>query len=176
MFLFVSKGLAGLAPYSAEPVRAVYEMPQRILADGTVAYPLDEETLIVQLLEARNQGAKEVQLCLWHKEANSEHFLQVKQCAVALGLEVQECDLGVELMQLEHTLPVCLERFHRLEIADDYQWRALAKLKAKDLVSDLSSLGRAYLMRADGRFTEVLSLSSLELDVGDRLGLERHRK
>ena len=48
--------------------------------------------------------------------------------------------------------------------------------QSQNLVSDLSALGRAYLMRADGRVTEVLSLSSLELDAGDRLGLELHRK
>lgn len=176
MFLFVSKGLAGLAHYLPQPAQAVYEVPERILADGRVAYALDREALMVQLLEARQLGMQELHLCLWHKDANPEHFLQVKQCASSLGIKVHEQELGAELMQVECALPVCLERLHRLEIGEDYQWRALAKFNAKALLPNSSALGRAYLVRADGRFAEVLSMSALELDVGERLGLELHTK
>ena len=66
-------------------------------------------------------------------ESQPEHGLQVKRCAAALGLGVKELDLGAALRQVECALPVCLERFHRLETAGDYQWRALATVKAKIL-------------------------------------------
>ena len=63
----------------------VYEVPERVLADGTVDYPLDEEALAVQLLEARALGYDSVAVVLMHGYKYPQHEQRIGELAAQLG-------------------------------------------------------------------------------------------
>ena len=65
----------------------VYEVPERILADGTIDYELDEEALVVQLLEARSLGFDCVAVVLMHAYRFPQHEQRVGELAQQLGFK-----------------------------------------------------------------------------------------
>ncbi|MAS26220.1 MAG: 5-oxoprolinase, partial [Oceanospirillaceae bacterium] len=66
----------------AEPLyERVYEVPERILADGGIDYALDEEALLVQLLEARNAGFNSIAVVLIHAYKYPQHEQRIAELA-----------------------------------------------------------------------------------------------
>ncbi|WP_430460042.1 hydantoinase B/oxoprolinase family protein [Thalassolituus sp. LLYu03] len=65
----------------------VYEVPERILADGTVDYPLDEEAVVVQLLEARSLGYDVIAVVLMHAYKYPQHEQRIGELAAQLGFK-----------------------------------------------------------------------------------------
>jgi 5-oxoprolinase (ATP-hydrolysing) len=65
----------------------VYEVPERILTDGTVDYPLDEETLLVQLIEARSLGYDSIAVVLMHAYKYPQHEIRIGDIARQLGFK-----------------------------------------------------------------------------------------
>ncbi|WP_221801031.1 hydantoinase B/oxoprolinase family protein [Oceanobacter mangrovi] len=64
---------------------AVYEVPERVLTDGTVERPLDEETLLLQLGEARQRGFESIAVVLMHSYRYPQHELRIAELARRLG-------------------------------------------------------------------------------------------
>ena len=72
----------------AEPLyERVYEVPERILADGGIDYALDEEALLVQLLEARNAGFNSIAVVLIHAYKYPQHEQRIAELAQQLGFK-----------------------------------------------------------------------------------------
>jgi 5-oxoprolinase (ATP-hydrolysing) len=63
----------------------VYEAPERVLADGTIDYPLDEESVFVQLKEAFDQGLHCLAVTLMHAYRFPEHEKRIGQIARHIG-------------------------------------------------------------------------------------------
>ncbi|MEK9712650.1 MAG: hydantoinase B/oxoprolinase family protein [Thalassolituus sp.] len=63
----------------------VYEVAERVLADGTVDQPLDEETTYVQLKEAFNRGYRAVAIVLMHSYRYPAHEKRIGELAQHLG-------------------------------------------------------------------------------------------
>lgn len=70
---------------SAPLYERVYEVPERVLADGIVDYPLDEESVFVQLTEAYNQGLRCLAVTLMHAYRYPEHEKRIGQIARHIG-------------------------------------------------------------------------------------------
>ena len=76
------------ALYTAQPAplyEQVVEIPERVLADGCIDYPLDEETVLVQLLEARQQGFDSIAVVLMHSWQYPQHEQRIGDIAAQLG-------------------------------------------------------------------------------------------
>jgi len=65
----------------------VYEVPERILANGETDYLLDEESLLVQLLEARNAGFRSIAVVLMHAYKYPQHEQRIGLLARKLGFK-----------------------------------------------------------------------------------------
>ena len=65
----------------------VYEVPERILADGRKDYPLDEEALLVQLLEAQQAGYQSIAVVLMHAYKYPQHEQRIGELAQQLGFK-----------------------------------------------------------------------------------------
>lgn len=65
----------------------VYEIPERILADGRIDYPLDEEAVVVQLLEARALGYDSIAVVLMHAYKYPQHEQRIGDIAAQLGFQ-----------------------------------------------------------------------------------------
>lgn len=63
----------------------VYEAPERVLADGTIDYPLDEESVFVQLKEAFDQGQRCLAVTLMHAYRYPQHEKRIGQIAQHIG-------------------------------------------------------------------------------------------
>lgn len=104
-----SKGMAGELNWllgsqlgCALPAINIIEVPERMRADGGEHYPLDLETLLVQLREAAKQGLKPQSLlvALMHAEHYPANEQQVAAMAHELGFE--SVLLGSTLGQSSH--------------------------------------------------------------------------
>lgn len=112
--LCVSKGLAG-APWikAAYPqVERIIELPERLDYQGAVHYELDQESALVQLHEAREQGVQQLYLALAYAQHYPQHEDQVVALAQWLGLDVvQRSHLTHDpLAYLERQYPLLVER------------------------------------------------------------------
>ncbi|UTW48985.1 hydantoinase B/oxoprolinase family protein [Bacterioplanoides sp. SCSIO 12839] len=65
--------------------RCVYEAPERVLADGTVDMPLDEEGVQVILREAREQGLTSLAVVFMHAYKYPQHEQMVADIARDMG-------------------------------------------------------------------------------------------
>lgn len=71
--LLVNMGLRGL--YQAPENTAIYEIPYRVLADGSELYALDTEGVMIQLREMHELGVRHIAVNLFHS-AHSELMLK----------------------------------------------------------------------------------------------------
>lgn len=168
MFLFVSQGLAGLG--AALDYQALYEVPERLRADGQVHYPLDEEALVVQLLEAKALGAQTIDLALMHSVAYPRHAQVVQQLAQQMGLKVRlQTQLCLALQTVEANFPVLVARYHRSATQQECHWLALDTLAAQSIGAPVEHLLRAAVLKADGRLFPASTYQNLHLQPNDRL-------
>ncbi|GGY48458.1 5-oxoprolinase [Bacterioplanes sanyensis] len=65
----------------------VYEVPERVLVDGTVELALDEEACWLQLQEAHRQGYRAIAVALMHAYKYPEHEQRLGELARAAGFE-----------------------------------------------------------------------------------------
>jgi N-methylhydantoinase A len=63
-------------PTPLVPRRHIYEVPERILFDGSVEEPLDETALIEIVKKIRGNGIDTVAVCFLHSYVNPEHELR----------------------------------------------------------------------------------------------------
>src|SRR5690606_19383205 len=63
----------------------VAEIPERVLADGCIDYPLDEEAVLVQLLEARRHGFDSIAVVLMHSWQYPQHEQRIGSIDDSLG-------------------------------------------------------------------------------------------
>ncbi|QQD23486.1 5-oxoprolinase [Venatoribacter cucullus] len=81
----------------------VVEIPERVLADGTVGYPLDEEAVLVQLLEARRHGFDSIAVVLMHSWQYPQHEQRIG--AIAAGLGFTQISLSHRISPLIKLVP-----------------------------------------------------------------------
>ncbi|MAQ99005.1 MAG: 5-oxoprolinase [Oceanospirillaceae bacterium] len=81
----------------------VYEVPERILADGRIDYPLDEEAVVVQLHEARELGFTAVAVALMHASRFPQHEQRIGELARAMGFS--QISLSHEVSPLVKLVP-----------------------------------------------------------------------
>lgn len=81
----------------------VCEVPERVLADGTVDYPLDEDALLVQLLEVRQQGYTSIAVVLMHAYRYPAHEQRIGALAQQLGF--QQISLSHQVSPLIKLVP-----------------------------------------------------------------------
>lgn len=179
IILCVSKGLAD-APWIRQQftsIEQVIEIPERLTCQGTVHYPFDAETALVQLQEAQQQGATHLQSALMYADAYSQHeemlyelahylsfdeVLRTPSFAVLEG-EIQSTEFLRNLTRpapwLEHHYPVIMERCRNTTQGLELHFRWLATAEV-DLSVVESQLGM-FILRAD----EKLQLPPYEKSV-----------
>lgn len=81
----------------------VYEVPERVRADGTVDYALDEEATLVQLQEAYDQGFRCVAVVLMHAYRHPAHEKRIREIAQHIGFT--QISLSHEVSPLVKIVP-----------------------------------------------------------------------
>ncbi len=81
----------------------VYEVPERVRADGTVEYALDEEATLVQLQEAYDQGFRCVAVVLMHAYRHPAHEKRIREIAQHIGFS--QISLSHEVSPLVKIVP-----------------------------------------------------------------------
>ena len=66
-----------IKPRRLVPLHLVREVRERMLHDGEVMTPLDEESVVAAARELMDRGVTRVAVCLLHSYANPEHEMQV---------------------------------------------------------------------------------------------------
>ena len=82
---------------------AVCEVPERVLADGSIHYPLDTEAVLVQLQEAYEQGYRSVAVALMHASRYPQHEQVIGDLAHSLGF--RQISLSHEVSPLTRIVP-----------------------------------------------------------------------
>lgn len=82
---------------------AVCEVPERVLADGTIDYPLDAEAVLVQLQEAYERGYRAVAVALMHASRYPQHERTIGDLAHSLGFS--QISLSHEVSPLSRIVP-----------------------------------------------------------------------
>lgn len=152
--------------------RFAYAVAERILADGTVAYAVDMETTLVQLLEARQQGATTVLMLLLHAATHTQHAQQIQELALELGFE--RVLLGLEewpyWQRLEH-----IERKGLLYLdavtgaGKQSSWRVLVghALAAQDELGKVT-----FVLRSTGSMEFEFPSLPIYVAAGDLVGIK----
>ena len=82
---------------------AVCEVPERVLTDGSIHYPLDTEAVLVQLQEAYEQGYRSVAVALMHASRYPQHEQVIGDLAHSLGF--RQISLSHEVSPLTRIVP-----------------------------------------------------------------------
>lgn len=82
---------------------AVCEVPERVLADGSIDYPLDAEAVLVQLQEAYEKGYRAVAVALMHASRYPQHEQTIGNLAHSLGYT--QISLSHEVSPLSRIVP-----------------------------------------------------------------------
>ena len=81
----------------------VYEVPERVRADGKVEFPLDEEATLVQLQEAYDQGFRCAAVVLMHAYRHPAHEKRIREIAQHIGFS--QISLSHEVSPLVKIVP-----------------------------------------------------------------------
>ncbi len=104
------------APLIPRPRRA--EARERVLADGTVRTPLDEDHARAVLAELKAAGAVSVAVCLLHSYANPDHERRLGAIAEDVGLDVSlSVDVLPEIGEFERTATTAINAYVRPMVA-----------------------------------------------------------
>jgi N-methylhydantoinase A len=99
-------------PYVPRHLRR--EVPERVLADGSVEQPLDEDAARAQVAHLRDAGVESIAVCLLHAYANPEHERRlgeiVREEAPGVGVSLSH-DVNAELREFERTNTVVIDAY-----------------------------------------------------------------
>ncbi len=121
-------------PVSLVPRRLTFPVPERVLADGTVHKPLDEDAVAALADTLRQRGVRAVGVCLLHAYRHPRHELRVREILVERWPELQVAlshEVVGELREYERA-STTVANAYVLDIMDRY----LGRLEA-----DLAGLG-----------------------------------
>lgn len=118
-------------PLVPRPLRL--EVDERILADGTVLEPLDEESAIQAARRLRDLGAESVAICLLHSYANPVHERRLA------GLIAEEAP-GIDVTLSSEVAP---------------EWREFERTSTAAANAYVRPLVRRYMVRLESGFEEL---------------------
>ncbi|RWG77568.1 MAG: hydantoinase/oxoprolinase family protein [Mesorhizobium sp.] len=76
-------------PTPLVPRSMVFEVTERLRADGSIEMPLDHDSVIAAVAQAKKQGATAIGVCLLHSYRNPVHEAQVLEIARAKFTDVE---------------------------------------------------------------------------------------
>ncbi|WP_419811754.1 hydantoinase B/oxoprolinase family protein [Bacterioplanoides sp.] len=125
--------------------RCVYEAPERVLADGTVDMPLDEEGVQIILREAREQGFTSLAVVFMHAYKYPQHEQMVADIAR---------DMGFTQISLSHQVSPLIKLVPRGDttVADAYLSPVLKRY--------VQQVKNGLPVSADGKPTELQFMQS----------------
>jgi 5-oxoprolinase (ATP-hydrolysing) len=128
----------------------VVPVAERILADGTIDLPLDEETVVVQLQEAREQGYRSIAVALMHAYRYPQHEQTVGQIAREMGFE--QVSLSHEISPLIKMVPR-----GQTTVADAYLTPVLKSYvdKVEQQLRQICPTARLEFMQSNGGLTDA---------------------
>jgi N-methylhydantoinase A len=137
------------APYV--PRRLTYEIAERVMADGSIAEPLDEAQVRSVLAEAKAAGVEAIAVSLLWSISNSEH-------ETAIGALIEEVLPGVPYTLSHRLNPIIREYRRASSTAIDASLKPLMQEHLRGLERDLGEVGlggQLFIVTSVGGVLEV---------------------
>lgn len=124
----------------------IFEVPERILADGTVEKKLEPEVLDALIEEIRQKGYGSLSVCLLHAYQNPEHELMIKAALERKGWTLPislSHEIAREWREYERTSTTVINAYVA-PIVKKYVTRLEEETKARSFEKDI------YIMQSNG--------------------------
>ncbi len=124
----------------------IWELDERVLADGSIYRPLDEEATGRALNEMRERGVSSLAVCLLHSYANPVHERRFAQLAAELAPEIEvtlSCDVSPQFREYERTSTTVVNAY-LLRAVREYMRGLSGHLSSRGL------RGRLFVMQSGG--------------------------
>lgn len=133
-------------PEAYVPRRLRREVPERVLSDGTIETPLDEDAAREQITALRDAGVEAIAVSLLHSYANPTHERRLMELAAEVAPYVRVSlshDVNAELREFERTNTVVVDAYIK-PIMVRYIERLVSELERGGFT------GRLLLMQGSG--------------------------
>ena len=133
-------------PAPVIPRRLRYEAQERMLFNGEVATPLDENSIRETAREMKANGVEAVAVCLLHSYANASHERRIKEILLEEYPEIfvtLSADILPEFREYERMSTVCINGYVMPKVN-----RYVADLSAK--LSEMGVKSALYIMQSNG--------------------------
>lgn len=146
-------------PLVPRPLR--FEVDERVLADGTVLEPLDEDSVARVAERLRELGVESAAICLLHSYANPIHERRLASVLAELAPEIEvtlSCDVAPEWREFERTSTAAANAYVKPLVQ-----RYMARLE--EGFAELGAAGRLYVMLSQGGVTSARMASELAIQL-----------
>ena len=133
-------------PKPIVPRSRCYGIPERVLHDGQVLKPLDEEAVRRAINEIKSQGVNSIAVCLIHSYANPDHEVRIKELASEIHPEAMvtlSSEVLPEYREYERMSTICINAYVMPKV-NTYVAHLQDELKAMGVGSEL------YIMQSNG--------------------------
>jgi N-methylhydantoinase A len=136
-------------PRRPVPPERIFEIPERVNADGSVATPLDEEAVRAAVHECRVRGIDAISVCYLHSFAHPEHEVRTREI-IAEDYPEAHVSLSVDVLpvfrEFERSMATILN-VYVMPLVSSYVGRLQARLEEDGVP------GRLLLMKSSGGVT-----------------------
>lgn len=136
-------------PRRPVPPERIFEIPERVNADGSVATPLDEEAVRQAVRQCRERGIDAISVCFLHSFANPDHELRTREIVTEEFPEAH-VSLSVDVLpvfrEFERSMATILN-VYVMPLVSSYVGRLQARLEEDGIP------GRLLLMKSSGGVT-----------------------
>jgi N-methylhydantoinase A len=133
-------------PESFVPRRLRREVPERVLADGSVEKPLDEDAARALIAELRDEGVEAIAVSFLHSYANPAHEKRLAELIAEVAPEIPvslSSDVNAEIREFERTNTVVVDAYIK-PVMVRYINRLVEGLESGGFT------GRLFLMQGNG--------------------------
>ena len=133
-------------PRPIVPRSRSYGVPERVLHDGTVLKPLDEDSVCRALEEIKAQGVNSIAVCLIHSYANPAHESRIKDLAAEIHPQAMvtiSSEVLPEYREYERMSTICINAYVMPKV-NTY----VAHLQ--DLLARMGVGSELYIMQSNG--------------------------
>lgn len=135
-----------IKPAPLIPRRLRFEVQERMLANGSIMHPLEEQSVRDAAMRVRDSEVKAVAICLLHAYANGEHERRVREIVLEVCPDITVCissEVAPEMREFERTSTTVINAA-TIPIITSYLDDLSADLREQGLRRDL------YVMQSNG--------------------------
>ena len=133
-------------PKPIVPRSRCYGIPERVLHDGRVLRPLDEDAVIKALTDIKARGIGSIAVCLIHSYANPAHEARIKELAAQIHPQAMvtiSSEVLPEYREYERMSTICINAYVMPKV-NTY----VAHLQ--DMLADMGVGSELYIMQSNG--------------------------